>query len=65
MLKCFMMKLKLCWKPGGCLAIYGHGVIVKDNERIKNTFDLFHDALIPSDSLGEESMHVFEYLQRC
>ena len=33
-------------------------MIVKDNNRIKNAFDLFHDALIPSDSLGEENMHV-------
>ena len=33
-------------------------MIVKDNERIKNAFDLFFDALISSDSLGEENMHV-------
>ena len=45
-------------KPGGCLAIYGHGVIVKNNERIKNAFDQFHGALIPTDSLGSQNMHV-------
>ena len=54
----FYDEAKRVLKPGGCLAIYGHGVIVKDNERIKNAFDLFHDALIPTDSLGEENMHV-------
>ena len=54
----FYDEAKRVLKPGGCLAIYGHGVVVKDNERIKNTFDLFHDALIPTDSLGEENMHV-------
>ena len=32
-------------------------MIVKDNNRIKNAFDLFLDALISSDSLEEESMH--------
>ena len=54
----FYNEAKRVLKPGGCLAIYGHGVTVKDNERIKNAFDLFHDALIPTDSLGEENMHV-------
>ena len=54
----FYNEAKRVLKPGGCLAIYGHGAIVKDNERIKNAFDLFYDALIPTDSLGEENMHV-------
>ena len=53
----FYNEAKRVLKPGGCLAIYGHGVVVKDNNRIKNAFDLFLDALISSDSLEEESMH--------
>ena len=54
----FYNEAKRVLKPGGCLAIYGHGVMVQDNERIKNAFDLFFDALIPTESLGEENMHV-------
>ena len=54
----FYNEAKRVLKPGGCLAIYGHGVIVKDNKRIKNGFDLFYDALISSDSLGKENLHV-------
>ena len=54
----FYNEAKRVLKPGGCLAIYGHWVIVKDNKRIKNAFDLFFDTLIPSNSLREENMHV-------
>ena len=54
----FYDEAKRVLKPGGCLAIYGHGVMVQDNERVKNAFDLFYGALIPSECLGEENMHV-------
>ena len=59
----FYNEAKRVLKPGGCLAIYGHGVIVKDNDRIKNAFDLFHDALISSDTLGENNVHVMNNYQ--
>ena len=54
----FYVEAKRVLKPKGCLAVYGYGVRIKDNERIKNAFDSFWDEMIQSDCLGKQNMHV-------
>ena len=45
-------------KPGGCLAVYGHGGLVSDNERIKIAFDSFYDELFKFNCFAKENLHV-------
>ena len=45
-------------KPGGCLAVYGHGGLVSDNERIKVAFNSFYDELFKFDCFAKENLHV-------
>ena len=47
-------------KPGGCLAVYSHGVLVNDNDRVRSAFDAFHAKLIESKCFAEENYHVLD-----
>ena len=37
----FYAEARRVLKPRGCLAVYGHGLLVKDNEHIKTAFDIY------------------------
>ena len=54
----FYAEAKRVLKPGGCLAIYGYGVHVEDNNRIKSAFKMFHDELFRTECFAEENVHV-------
>ena len=40
------------------MAVYGHGILVNDNDLIRNAFDTFHAELIESECFAEENYHV-------
>ena len=54
----FYTEAKRVLKPGGCLAVYGHGVQVHDNNRISNAFKMFNDELFEYDCFPEQNLHV-------
>lgn len=54
----FYAEAKRVLKPRGCIAVYGHGVRVEDNQRIKNAFDTFHAELFQYDCFAEQNLHV-------
>ena len=45
-------------KPGGCLAVYGHGVIIEDNPRVNKAFRIFDDELFQFQCFSEQNLHV-------
>ena len=54
-LELFYSEAKRVLKPRGCLAIYGHGVTVQDNDRVNNLFESFQREARKS---AEQSYHV-------
>ena len=56
----FYAEARRVLKPRGCLAVYGHGVLVKDNELIKSALDTFHDDLFKFNCFAEENLHVMD-----
>ena len=57
----FYAEAKRVLKPRGCLVVYGHGIHVKDNERVKKAFDAFNNELLHYDFIGEQNMHVLNH----
>ena len=56
----FYAEARRVLKPGGCLAVYGHGsgVLVKDNDRVKNAFESAYAELFKFNCFAEENFHV-------
>ena len=54
----FYAEAKRVLKPRGCIAVYGHGVRVEDNPRIRNAFDTFDAELFQFDCFAEQNLHV-------
>lgn len=54
----FYAEAKRVLKPRGCVAVYGHGVRVEDNRRIRNAFDKFDEELFQYDCFAEQNLHV-------
>ena len=54
----FYAEARRVLKPRGCLAVYGHGGLVNDNERIKIAFDTFYDELLKFNCFAKENLHV-------
>ena len=54
----FYAEAKRVLKPRGCLAVYGHGVKILDNQRIRNALDQCRAEYIRSDCLPEQNLHV-------
>ena len=59
----FYTEAKRVLKPGGCLAVYGHGVNVDDNIRVKRAFKMFHDELFETKCFAEQNLHVMNNYQ--
>ena len=56
----FYAEARRVLKPRGCLAVYSHGGLVNDNERIKSVFSAFYDELFKLDCFAEENLHVID-----
>ena len=54
----FYSETKRVLKPGGCLAVYGHGVRIEDNNRIESAFRTFDDELFEHECFQEQNLHV-------
>ena len=54
----FYAEAKRVLKPRGCIAVYGHGMEVVDNELIKNAFDIFIEELFQFNCFSEQNLHV-------
>ena len=59
----FYTEAKRVLKPGGCIAIYGHGVNVEDNSRVKRAFTMFHEDLFQYECFAEQNLHVMNNYQ--
>lgn len=53
----FYAETKRVLKQGGCLAVYGYGMRVNSNQRIKKAFDVFIDELFQNDCFSEQNLH--------
>ena len=54
----FYAEAKRVLKQEGCIAVYGHGIRVSDNIRIKKAFDTFISELFKFDCFTEQNLHV-------
>ena len=54
----FDAEAKRVLKQEGCIAVYGHGVRVSDNTRIRKAFDTFDAELFKFDCFAEQNLHV-------
>ena len=54
----FYAEAKRILKPHGCIAVYGHGVRVADNARIRKAFDIFNGELFQFNCFPEQNLHV-------
>ena len=59
----FYTEAKRVLKPGGCLAVYGHGVKIQDNIRVKNAFTTFDNELFQYECFAEQNLHVLNNYQ--
>ena len=59
----FYTEAKRVLKPGGCLAVYGHGVKVQDNDKVKKAFKMFIDELFEYECYTEQNLHVLNNYQ--
>ena len=54
----FYSEVKRVLKPGGCIVVYGHGVIIEDNERINKAFRQFDSELFQFNCFTQQNLHV-------
>ena len=54
----FYAEAKRVLKQEGCITVYGHGVRVFDNTRIRKAFDTFDAELFKFDCFAEQNLHV-------
>lgn len=57
----FYAEAKRVLKPGGCIAVYGHGVQMFDNKRVNDVFEAYRQEMIKSKCFDEhkvQHMHV-------
>ena len=59
----FYTEAKRVLKPVGCIAIYGHGINVEDNSRVKRAFTMLHEDLIQNECFSEQNLHVMNNYQ--
>lgn len=54
----FYSEAKRVLKPGGYLVVYGHGVNVEDNPRVKSAFKTFIGELFKCNCFAKQNLHV-------
>ena len=59
----FYTEAKKVLKPGGCIAVYCHGINVEDNSRVKRAFKIFFGELREYGCFSEQNVHVVNHYE--